>query len=322
MTLLHSHKLLAGAESFIAAYPRVTIYSAYMKIDALKALNTARNVTRIIVRWELRDLVLGVSDFEEIYAYCRQENIALFRHTNLHAKVLWDGSDNLILGSANVTQNGFGMRQGANLELNGVFESVDLDTRMYLERIIQDAEYMSEERFQSLKNRVQSAEPHEVPEYPDHELVIDKFLINQLPMVKSPERLYEIMVERELCESSEEQSCLAHDSVLYRVKGHRDKEKFMAELAQSFNTHPFIVRFKEAVRTSEDHRRPDRNGTMSFGAVKSWFQRNTTTVPVPRRWELESYVGTLYNWVCYFDHQYTWSVPGAKSQVIKFEALA
>ena len=58
---------------------------------------------------------------------------------------------------------------------------------------------------------------------------------------------------------------------------------------------------------------------MQFGAVRKWFSINTTTVPTPRGFELNSYVKVLYEWICYFDKDYSWNVPGERSEVIYYK---
>ena len=58
---------------------------------------------------------------------------------------------------------------------------------------------------------------------------------------------------------------------------------------------------------------------MQFGAVRRWFSDNTTTVPTPRSYELSDYIVILYTWICYFDDDFTWDVPGARSEVIYYK---
>ena len=61
--------LESGVINFINESNEITLFSAYIKIDELRKINLKNNVTRIIVRWELQDLHLGVSDIE-LYDYC------------------------------------------------------------------------------------------------------------------------------------------------------------------------------------------------------------------------------------------------------------
>ena len=62
----------------------------------------------------------------------------------------------------------------------------------------------------------------------------------------------------------------------------------------------------------------DRDASMGFGRVKEWFAENTTSVPVPRRYELTEYVSLLYDWIVFFDDHFKWDRP-RHSQVIYFQ---
>ena len=83
-----------------------------------------------------------------------------------------------------------------------------------------------------------------------------------------------------------------------------------------FNIHPFVNEFKNFVMNCE-------NQSVRYGGVVDWLQKNTTTVPTPRSWELkkDQIVNTLYEWVCFFDESFTWDVPGGHSQVISFKEI-
>ena len=74
-----------------------------------------------------------------------------------------------------------------------------------------------------------------------------------------------------------------------------------------------------AVKTAVNEKYPERNASMQFGAVRRWFVENTTTVPTPRSFELNSYVKILYKWICYFDKDFYWDVPGERSEVIYYK---
>ena len=120
-------------------------------------------------------------------------------------------------------------------------------------------------------------------------------------------------------ENSEEISYAAHDLELYQIPKNLNKFEFFNYLKEVFNQHLFIKKFKEAVKTVKDDRNPERDSSMRFGAVRQWFSENTTTVPTPRNFELNSYVKILYEWICYFDNNYSWSIPATRSEVIYYK---
>ena len=100
-----------------------TLFSAYIKLPALKEINKEKKIKQIIVRWEVKDLCLGVSDIE-LHQYCEENNIALYRNTRIHLKVLWDGRERVLFGSSNITERGLGLTENYNYEFNGINDNL------------------------------------------------------------------------------------------------------------------------------------------------------------------------------------------------------
>ena len=307
-----------GALNYINSSNHVTLFSAYVKMAQLETLNKSKKINQIVVRWEIGDLCLGVSDIH-LYDYCLQNNIALYRNTRIHLKAFWDNHTSLFFGSANVTGRGVGEKGEYNFELNGLNEKLSFADRTYLNKIILESEYVDKELYKKIRNLVNAVEMPVVdyPSLPTPPPTDDYFLINQLPMTSSPELLYKIYsgeIQNEL-----EMDCAAHDLELYRIIIDLSEIEFFDHLKNVFNQHPFIEKFKEAIKLCTNDRNPDRSGSMQFGAVRRWFSDNTTTVPTPRSFELNNYIKILYVWICYFDDNYSWKVPGARSEVIYFK---
>ncbi|MEJ6776274.1 MAG: hypothetical protein QNK85_02985 [Crocinitomicaceae bacterium] len=307
-----------GAISFINEHEEITLFSAYLKLSALERLNNQGNIVQIIVRWEIEDLCKGVSDIG-LYDYCIENKIALYRNTRIHLKAFWNNKTSVLFGSANVTGRGIGEIGNYNFELNGKIDNISFDDQRYLNKIIHDSEYVSEELFHQIKERVDNFEhiDTEFPILPTPSPSEDHFLINQLPMTSTPELLYSIYRGEELNEI--EMNCASHDLEFYKIAVGLSKDEFLGLLQLNFNKHPFIVKFKEAVKNSMDSTgRRERDGSMHFGPVKRWFSSNTTTVPTPRPYELTSYIVILYDWICYFDNDFYWDRP-KYSQVIYYK---
>lgn len=310
-----------GAINFLNRNEKATLFSAYIKLEELKIINASRNINQIIVGWEIKDLCQGVSDLE-LYNYCLENNIALYRNTRIHLKAIWNNKTSLFFGSANITGRGIGEKGNYNFELNGINEEISFEDKSYLNKIILESEYVDNELFNKIKKLVNSIEKPviEYPTLPTPPPTVDYFLINQLPMTSSPEMLFKIY--KGDLQTDLEMVCAAHDLELYRIHKNLTKTEFFNVLKNVFNSHPFITKFKEAIKTSVNDRYPERNASMQFGAVRRWFSKNTTTVPTPRSFELNSYVSILYIWICYFDDNYTWDIPGERSEVIYYKKLA
>jgi hypothetical protein len=306
--------LVSGVINFMIDNNSITLFSAYIKLNQLVELNTNKTINRIVIRWEIEDILKGVSDFEELYDYCKKNNIALFRNTRIHLKVIWNNENSLLFGSANVTGRGIGQKgDNFNYELSGIANSISFDDITYLNHIINQSELVDDDLFFKLKGIVDTIELPllEFEEFPTEKKIADEFLLSQLPMTSSPQLLFEILQNPDTF-PLEEQLKAAHDSALFSVNQDLDLEISMEVLEESFNQKQIIQRLKTAIIESE-------RKSMSYGTVVRWIQENTTTVPTPMSWEIkkEQIVNNLYEWICFFDGQYSWDKP-RHTQVIYY----
>lgn len=303
--------LESSAIQFVENSESITLFSAYIKVAELERINTSKKINRIIVRWEIQDLCMGSSDLE-LYYYCLENRIKLFRNTRIHLKAFWDNELSVLFGSANVSSRGLGETGSYNYELNSQTTPISFDDVMYLNRIIEKSEYVSEELFDTISNLVEetSMPTLEFPELVTVKNDIDYFLISQLPMTSNVDMLIEIYKDHSELDF-EEMNCVTHDLVLYNIPNDLDDKDLIAHLIEKFNSHPFIIEIKEHIK---------ENGSLNYGRVVRWIQDNTTTVPTPMSWELkkEQLVNTLYDWICYFDDDYYWDRPN-HSQVIFYQ---
>lgn len=307
--------LNSSVKGFINGALEITVFSAYVKLDQLEEYNYKGNIERIVVRWEVEDLVKGVSDFESLYHYCKHNNIALYRNTRIHLKALWNNENSVLFGSANLTGKGMGERGvNYNYELSGIANPISFEDISYLNYIIQVSELVNESLFIELKNIVDQIELPiiEIPELLTKKKMEDEFLISQLPMTASPKLLLEILTNPNNF-SLDEQLKASHDKALFDVNIEEDPNEVYLQLQERFNYKPIIKKLKTDIRESP------RN-SMGYGQVVRWIQENTTTVPTPMSWELkkEQIVNNLYEWICFFDDRFSWDTPN-HSQVIYFE---
>ncbi len=313
MLLQSGFNLFDKCNEFALTNKEITIFSPYIKTEQIRNLNSTNSIKRIIVRWEIRDLCLGVSDLD-LYDYCKENGIALYRNTRIHLKVLWNHKSNMIFGSANITNRGIGEFGRFNYELSGEVNLDGIETYNYLNKIIFESEYVDQSLFEEI-NRLVSTTDLPTINYPileTNKKQIDYFLISQLPMTEFPEVLF----EKINCLSNlneEEFSTVSHDMILYNLNSNMLESVFYSHLKSEFNGHPFIVKFKDFVKSQP-------NQSIHYGGCVNWIQDNTTTVPTPRSWEMKRQyiVNNLYEWVCYFDNEYGWNIPGNRSQVIYY----
>lgn len=312
------YNLKSSAIEFILSSKSITVFSAYIKLEELKSLNKKQNISRIIVRWEIEDLYKGVSDLE-VFDYCIDNRIALYRNTRLHMKALWDNESTLILGSANITGRGIGeVGDFYNYELSCKTIIDTRDDYNYLNKIINSSEYVDFELYDKILQLVNTVKltKYDFPKLPTIKKTIDFFLISQLPQTSSPEELFLLHINREEL-TNFQKNIYSHDMILYDIDENQLDSYFWERLKLNFNNHPFIISFKNAIRNSNLNRL-NRQSSMRFGEVRLWFSKNTTTVPTPSPYELTEQISILYEWICHFDKDFSWSRPGGTSQVIKF----
>lgn len=316
MLLRSGENLLKLALDFISESEEVTLFSAYIRTEQLKELNKEFKINRIVVRWEVRDLHQGASDLE-LYNYCKDNQIALYRNTRIHLKCLINEREQVLLGSANITGRGIGEKSVRfNFELNSITKDIDFEDTLYFDQIIAQSEYISEELFEEIKKRVESLEDFKKQEEVYQKVNIltenkesDYFLISELPMFKDVKKLYQASQNIEGL-SPLDRRCVSHDLATYNLSPINSEEEFYKELRQVFNNHKFIVNLKTRIKE-------DRRSSLNYGGVVRWITENTTTVPTPISWELkeQQVVNILYEWICFFDPDFVVERPG-HSEVI------
>jgi hypothetical protein len=317
MLLLSGFNLFDKCKEFTTTNDEITVFSPYIKTQQIRKLNELRSIKRIVVRWEIRDLCLGVSDLD-LYDYCSENNIALYRNTRIHLKVLWNHKSDLIFGSANITNRGVGESGEFNYELAGANTFNNIETHNYLNKIIFDSEYVDQSLYNEI-NKLVSMTELPVLNYPildTNKKLVDSFLISQLPMTESPTNLFENI--NDLTDLNEEEyRTISHDMVLFNLKSNMTEAEFYVHLSNKFNHHPFVIKFKDFVKS-----RP--NSSIHYGGCVTWIQENTTTVPTPRSWEMKKQfiINNLYRWVCFFDLEFSFEVPiGGHSQILTFNGF-
>ena len=313
--------LWSGALDFISESEEVSLFSAYIRTEQLKELNKEGKINRIVVRWEIRDLHQGASDLA-LFSYCKENQIALYRNTRIHLKCLINEKDQVLLGSANITGRGIGEKSTRhNFELNSISTNIDFTDTLYLDKIVSQSEYVSEELFEKIKKKVESLEDFkkQEAEYQKVDIITKKkesdyFLISELPMYRDVKRLYR--AAKNIDELSPlNKRCVSHDLATYDLSISKSEDEFYSDLRRVFNSHKFIIGLK--TRIKEEDRRGERS--LHYGGVVRWINENTTTVPTPISWELkeQQVVNILYDWICFLDSDYVVERPG-HSEVIYY----
>lgn len=278
---------------FITNSKELFLFVPYVKLETLKALlSKTQNCKAVILRWEPKDLILGISDIE-VYEYCKERNIQVFRNARVHLKAFVDSYKECLLGSANISSRALNIPETSsyNYELATIEENLSFEDRLYFNIIINEATLITDSIYEQIKAQL----PEKKEEFPggdDFNIQMkspDKdFLISSLPMSSSVKTLTRVYLEKKGIHE-EELNCAMHDLALYNIPLNLPEDQFIERLKESFLSHLFIKAFIQMLQL--------KNGEIYFGEAKAWIQNNCTNVPTPRRWEITENIQILYKWL-------------------------
>jgi hypothetical protein len=309
------HNLVSEVKRFIDNSVKIKIISPFIKVNKLKELRIDNICELIVVRWKASDLISnGVTDFEELFNYCQENNIYLYRNVRIHLKAVINQNNELIFGSANFTNKGLGEGDLMNYELSGPNQLSSFEDIQYINNLILTSDFVNRSYFNQLKLEIDNLK-NEIGELPKiSEIKIkskDPFLLSNLPMSNSPIELANFCSNQILGNYNEiELACFFHDMANYKLTSSIiSQNNFLELLKQEFENQPFIFALKLHIMN---------NNSLSYGRIVDWIRSNTTTVPTPRNWEIkkQEIVNILFRWICYFDSRFSVRVPGAFAEVI------
>ena len=131
-SLLFSKEILNAIHTELSsAKESVLIVSAYCKLEAIRDLDSfvksSVRTKRLLLRFRLADIATGSTDFE-VLEYCRKNGWQVYVRFDLHAKTYVVDNSRCIVGSANATTSGLGLKNDGNYEIASIspIEEADL----------------------------------------------------------------------------------------------------------------------------------------------------------------------------------------------------
>jgi len=271
------------------ARQNIFLFSPYVKVDPLRELLSITNVdVTLVTKLSERDVVLGASDVD-LFPLCNEIGVKLLIRNDLHLKAFVTDWEAIFLGSSNITASGLGMRSGANYELNVIENSLTLDTKNYLQNLIDGATEMNEELFDRFSDSVASMQAPQIQE--DSCLVNylpkKNYLVSALPMSRTIDEFYQSYAAAYNTKNPTVDACARHDAKTFNVREGLVKVKVLEELQTQFFQSSFIRDLLTYIDQEPRY----------FGSVKAWIQNNCDDVPVPSRRDLTGNVQVLYQWI-------------------------
>jgi hypothetical protein len=135
----------------------VSLCSAFLRSEAIRTLYPAENSThggRILARWRLGDLLSGASDLDA-YPLAKQLGFSFYVRQDFHGKVFSVPGSGVIVGSANATLSGFGLKESANSEVCTLVPDSEINQTL-LDEIFDGAIEMTDALFQDISSVVGS----------------------------------------------------------------------------------------------------------------------------------------------------------------------
>jgi hypothetical protein len=158
-------KLIDGAEAAAWLAAEVACFtgdlafcSAYLRAEALEALLARREPGlrgRVLVRWQLADLLAGASDLQA-YQVAKAAGLQLLIRLDFHGKVFCLPGRGIVVGSANATLSGLGMRHQSNKEVCTLVPAVP-GNLVHIEQLFAGAVLVDEQLFSEISDAVHAA---------------------------------------------------------------------------------------------------------------------------------------------------------------------
>lgn len=196
--MTQSHKKLLQICS--TASRQVVLIAPFMKYSIVSFLEEEISDTVVlhcITRWRPEEVVAGVSDLEVFDIIKNRENAELYLSPYLHAKY-YRGDDQVLIGSANLTQRALGWSNPSNIELLVSPKFSDKEIQNFESKVFSSAIKVDQE----LRNIVQAAvdqvniEDKEVPwifeDLPVPDSKTEVSIENWIPSCPAPDRLFNV----------------------------------------------------------------------------------------------------------------------------------
>ena len=117
--IIHSKEIFPFLKTeFAKITNQIIIVSAYIKVAALREIDSylSSNLEKIIlVRFRKADIIANSTDIE-LYDYCKTHGWKMYFNFDLHSKIYVFDKSTYLIGSANATLSGLGLKLHSNIE--------------------------------------------------------------------------------------------------------------------------------------------------------------------------------------------------------------
>lgn len=131
----------------------VSICSAFLRSEALHAIYSNEQIVsygRVLSRWRLSDLISQASDLDS-YLLSKRLGLSFFIRQDFHGKVFSVPNKGIIVGSANTTLSGFGLKKFANSEVCTLVPSSEIN-HSFIDQLFDGAIEITDDLFEEISD--------------------------------------------------------------------------------------------------------------------------------------------------------------------------
>jgi hypothetical protein len=272
-----------------AASSGVSICSAFLRSEAMRVLYPADQAVqqgRVLARWRLGDLLSGASDLD-VYPLTKQLGFAFFVRQDFHGKVFSVPGSGIIVGSANATLSGFGLKESANSEVCTLVPD-SIENQSLLNEIFKGSIEMTDVIFEEISAVVRRAEMNQ-----DLEQEWPSELMEKLQASEFSGRLLfsECLVSIPALDTSGKIVDL--DDRDLQLLGVSDQGLDSAALERAFKGTRIFRWLAHTLKASE--------GELYFGALTERLHNTLLDDPVVYRRDVKAVLQTLLQWCQLFE---------------------
>lgn len=265
--------------------------SAYIKkntIDYFHEIfkkNLYKGGGRFLARWLLNDLVQGSSDIEA-YEILKTYGYDFYIKLDFHGKIYKVNPGQILMGSPNMTNSGFGLKNHANDE-TGVILETNKSNEMYIDNLFHNAIKMDDRLFVELCSEyyhfLNTKEKNPNPEWSQllknkvsssifsSEILVNECFFSKSPLALDDKDSYEVQHDISLL-SLNNSDIINLDQL---------KESFL-----SSKLYLWLV-----------HKLAKENGELYFGRITELLHNDLIDDPRPYRKDVKDLLSNLLNWI-------------------------
>lgn len=269
--------------NFCSAYIKISSVEHFFSTYQAKKFN---GTARLLARWKAVDLASGASDLE-VYEFCKKYEIDFHIKENFHGKLYQAKPGGILIGSFNLTNSGFSLREKANEEAGANLPNNE-ENIAYIDNLFINSQKVDDVLFLRLQKFILQNKdkddfnlewPEEIKQLISISARIAKLSIDEFFFAK-----YELNV------TLNSNADLSHDLSLLgiNIKDLENRQLIKTRIGLS-------TPYKWLKNTLNEN-----NGELNFGTLSARLHECLADDPRPYRRDVKKILQNLLTWVSHF----------------------